>query len=112
MATSTECEAGYVRLAHRMRLGDDARIAERDETVVREVNGEAVLLHVVSERYYVLDAPSTQMWRVLVETPTFADAIRILGAEFEVEPKVLRRDLERFVGELVEAALVTVDDGD
>jgi hypothetical protein len=94
-----------------MRLGNDARIAERDDTVVREVNGEAVLLHLVTERYYVLDATSTEMWRVLLEAPTFADAIRALGAEFEVESDVLRRDLERFVGELVEAGLVTVHNG-
>jgi hypothetical protein len=93
-----------------MRLRDDARIAEQDDTVVREVNGEAVLLHLVSERYYVLDEPSTRMWRALVESPTFADATRALGEEFDVEVDVLRRDLERFVGELLDAGLVSVDD--
>jgi hypothetical protein len=92
-----------------MRLRDDARIAEQDDTVVREVNGEAVLLHLVTERYYVLDEPSTRMWRVLVESSTFADAIRALGDEFDVEVDVLRRDLERFVGELVNQGLVSVD---
>jgi hypothetical protein len=92
-----------------MRLRDDARIAEQDDTVVREVNGEAVLLHLVTERYYVLDEPSTRMWRVLVESSTFADAIRALGDEFDVEVGVLRHDLERFVGELVDEGLATVD---
>jgi hypothetical protein len=92
-----------------MHLGDDARIAEHDDTVVREVNGEAVLLHLVSERYYVLDQDSTRMWRVLLEASTFADAIRTLRDEFDVEIDVLRGDLERFVGELVEEGLVTVD---
>jgi hypothetical protein len=92
-----------------MRLRDDARIAEQDDTVVREVNGEAVLLHLVSERYYVLDEPTTRMWRVLVESSTFADAVRALGDEFDVEVDVLRRDLERFVGELVDEGLVSVD---
>jgi methyl coenzyme M reductase beta subunit len=91
-----------------MRLRDDARIAEQDDTVVREVNGEAVLLHLVSERYYVLDEPTTRMWRVLVESSTFADAVRALGDEFDVEVDVLRRDLERFVGELVDEGLVSV----
>ena len=94
-----------------MRLGDDARIAGSDDTVVREVNGEAVLLHLVSERYYVLDQSTTRMWRALVESPTFADAMEAVGAEFEVEADVLRQDLERFVRELVEAGLVTVDAG-
>jgi hypothetical protein len=94
-----------------MRLPDDARIAEQDDTVVREVNGEAVLLHLVSERYYVLDEPTTRMWRVLVESPTFADAVRALGVEFDVEGDRLRRDLERFVGELVGESLVSVDAG-
>jgi hypothetical protein len=94
-----------------MRLLDDASIAEQDDTVVREVNGEAVLLHLVTERYYVLDENSTRMWRVLVDSPTFAGAIRALSDEFDVAADVLRRDLERFVGELAEAGLVTIDDG-
>jgi hypothetical protein len=94
-----------------MRLGDDASIAEQDDTVVREVNGEAVLLHLITEHYYVLDGSSTRMWRVLVDSPRFADAIRTLGDEFDVATDVLRRDLERFVGELVEAGLVTVHEG-
>jgi hypothetical protein len=91
-----------------MRLADEARIGEHDDVVIREVNGEAVLLHLVTEQYYVLDEPSTRMWRALVESPTFADAMRILLDEFDVEPEVLRRDLERFVGELADEGLVTV----
>ena len=94
-----------------MRLADDARISERDDIAVREVNGEAVLLHLVSERYYVLDRPTTRMWHVLVDCPTFGDAIAVLGDEFDVESDVLRRDLERFVGELVDADLASVDPG-
>ncbi|MEA2283030.1 MAG: hypothetical protein QOK21_3637 [Solirubrobacteraceae bacterium] len=92
-----------------MRLGDEARIGEQDDAVVREVNGEAVLLHLLTEHYYVLDQPSSRMWRVLVESPTFADAMRVLLDEFDVEPDVLRRDLERFVAELAAAGFVTVD---
>ena len=92
-----------------MRLRDDARIAEQDDTVVREVNGEAVLLHLGNERYYVLNAPSTRMWRVLVESSTFADAIRTLDDEFDVDVEVLRHDLERFVEELVDEGLLTID---
>lgn len=93
-----------------MQLGDDARIEEHDDAVIREVNGEAVLLHLLTERYFVLDAPSTRMFHALVEAPTFAEAIRALVTEFDVEEDVLRRDLERFVGELVEQGLATVDD--
>lgn len=100
-----------VTLGAAMRLTDEARISQPEDTVVREVNGEAVLLHLVTEQYYVLDEPSTRMWRVLVESPTLADATRRILDEFDVEPDVLRRDLERFVGELAAEGLVTVDGG-
>ena len=91
-----------------MHLSDDARIAEQDDTVVREVSGEAVLLHLVTEEYYVLDEPSARMWRLLVESATFGDALRAIEDEFDVAPEVLRPDLERFVEDLVSAGLVTV----
>jgi hypothetical protein len=70
-----------------------------------------VVLHLTTERYYALDVPSTRMLRTLVRTPTFADAVEKLRAEFEVDADVLRRDLERFVSELVEQRIVVVDDG-
>lgn len=92
-----------------MRIPDEARIVEREDTVMREVGGEAVLLHLVTEHYYVLDEPSTRMWHALIESRTFADAMRVLLDEFDVEPQVLRRDLERFVGELAAEGLVSVD---
>ena len=93
-----------------MELGDDVRIEEHEDTVVREVNGEAVLLHLSSERYYVLDDSSTRMWQVLVSSPTLADAVDTLGSEFDVQIDVLRSDLSHFVGELAEQGLVTVHD--
>ncbi len=93
-----------------MELGGDARIEEHEDVVVREVHGEAVLLHMASELYYVLDEPSTRIWRVLVDSATLSEAVTTLGSEFDVRPDVLRRDLTRFVGELVERGLVRVHD--
>jgi hypothetical protein len=93
-----------------MKLDDNARIEEHEDTTVREVAGEAVLLHLVSERYYVLDASSTRMWQVLVSSPTLGDAVKALGSEFDVELDVLRNDLLRFTGELAAQGLVSVHD--
>lgn len=91
-----------------MRLGDDSRIEAHDDAVAREVNGEAVLLHLETERYYVLDASTTQMWQVLIDASNLAEAVRTLHSEFDVEIETLRDDLQLFVGELVDAGLATI----
>ena len=108
---SRQATAGR-RLSHEtlpiVNLTDTTQIMESDDVVVRQVAGEAVLLHLVSERYYVLDAPTTRMWEVIVASRTFAEAVATLGSEFDVEVEVLRDDLTVFIGELVEAGLVAI----
>jgi hypothetical protein len=75
--------------------GDDARIAESDDIVVREVNGRGG--PAAPRHRALLRARRTQQRdvAVLVESETIADAVLALGAVFEVESQVLRRDLER-----------------
>ena len=50
-----------------MSVPDSARVLASDDAVVREVNGEAVLLHLTTSQYHVLDPTSTEMWHALLE---------------------------------------------
>jgi hypothetical protein len=92
-----------------MPIADSTRVVASDDAVVREVNGEAVLLHLTTSQYHVLDAASTEMWRALLAAESFAVALDAIHGEFEVDRDRLRADLERFVDELAARGLVRVE---
>ncbi len=92
-----------------MPIADSTRVVASEDAVVREVNGEAVLLHLTTSQYHVLDPTSTEMWRALLTAESFAVALDTIYKEFDVARVELRADLERFVHELVERGLVSLE---
>lgn len=86
------------------------RVAAREGVLVREVQGEAVLLNLDRECYFGLDPVGTRMWGVLTQAGNVQLAIDQLGAEYEVDPAELGADVGRFLGELEDAGLVDIQD--
>jgi hypothetical protein len=86
------------------------RITASPHVLVREMQGESILLQLDRESYFGLDEVGTRMWNVLVESPTVNDAARLLEDEFDVDGEALWTDLRRFVAELEEAGLVELHD--
>lgn len=89
-------------------MNPNRRIEIPEGVLVRELQGEAVLLDLDSECYFGLDEVGTRMWRALSGTLDIAQACESLLAEFDVEPGRLRTDLDEFVEQLAEAGLVRV----
>lgn len=79
-----------------------------DHVVVRELDGEAVLLNLDTEIYFGLDEVGTRMWQLLTTQPTIQAAYDALLAEFDVSLETLAEDLTVLVRELLEHGLVTV----
>jgi hypothetical protein len=92
-----------------MTIADTTRVVASDDALVREVNGEAVLLHLTTSQYHVLDPTSTEMWHALLTAGSFAAAVEAIHAEFDVDEAALRTDLERFVQQLAERGLVRLE---
>ena len=84
------------------------RIEIPDEVLVRELQGESVLLNLDSECYFGLDEVGTRMWNALAAAPSTAAACEALLAEYDVAPEQLRADLDAFVAQLAAAGLVRV----
>ena len=87
------------------------RLIIPDHIMMRELDGEAVLLNVDTETYFGLDEVGTRMWRLLADTGSFTDTRAALLEEFEVEASVLDQDLNRIIGEMVNRGLLVVDEG-
>jgi hypothetical protein len=85
-------------------------VAAREDVLVREMQGESVLLNLASESYFGLDDIGTRMWHALLAAPSVDEACAALVAEYDVAPERLRRDVEEFVDRLAAAGLVDVRD--
>lgn len=86
------------------------RVTTPDGVLVRELEGESVLLNLNSESYFGLDGMGTRMWAALTASASIEAAYETLCDEYEVEPEHLRADLRTFIEKLVEAGLVEVSD--
>lgn len=82
------------------------------ETVIHKPfdDGESVLLHLETETYFGLNQVGTRMWAVLTQAGSIGQAAELLLAEYEVEPEVLRRDLDALVDQLVQHRLLMVQE--
>lgn len=88
-----------------------SRIQIPDGVLVREMQGESVLLDLATETYFGLDDVGSRMWVALTTSPTMADACDLLAAEYDVARPQLEADLEAFMHKLVEAGLLRVSEG-
>jgi hypothetical protein len=77
--------------------------------LAREVDGEAVLLHLDTESYFGLDAVGTRMWKLLTTCHNVDVAERSLLDEYEVSPTRLAADLDEFIARLNKLGLVRVE---
>ena len=86
------------------------RVTTPEGVLVRELEGESVLLNLNSESYFGLDDVGTRMWAALTNSPSIEGAFEILLAEYEVEPEQLRADLCSLVERLAEVGLIDVSE--
>jgi len=81
-----------------------------DDVLMRELDGESIILNLASERYYGLDDVGTHMWQLLATTSTIEEVYEILLTEYEVEPDQLLHDMEELIEQLVEHGLLQFTD--
>ncbi len=88
-----------------------ARVSSPEGVLIRELDGEAVLLNLNSEAYFGLDEVGTRMWNALTTSKSVQAAYETLLGEFEVEADRLHTDLQDLVTQLVDHGLLEVRDG-
>ncbi len=82
------------------------RLTVPAHVLVRELDGESVILNLDSGNYFGLDAVGTRMIAVLSTSDRIQRAYDILAAEYNAEPGRLGSDLETFIDGLVARGLV------
>jgi hypothetical protein len=79
--------------------------------VAKVIDGEAIVINVVTGRYYSLEGSAAVAWEALAAGATAAEAAQALAAAFDVEAAAVEGDAERLAEELRdEDLLVLVDE--
>jgi len=89
---------------------DTHRYHAVDDVVSAELDGEVVLLNVVSGVYYGLNDIGTQIWQRLAAGATCSELADEFIEVYDVEPDRLRSDIEALMGRLLAAGLVRADE--
>jgi coenzyme PQQ synthesis protein D (PqqD) len=77
-----------------------------DDVVVRELDGEAVLLNLESGMYFGLDPVGTRVWQLIDQHHRLSAVVKSMCEEFDAPPETIERDVLRLVSELVEKRIV------
>jgi hypothetical protein len=92
-----------------MKLNSDTKIAPHADAVWRLVEGEVVLLNVMSGQYYSLDAVGSSVWMMIPAEGTTLGALRDAAlVEFDATPEQVTEDLESFMERLRSTDLITI----
>jgi len=83
-----------------MTLTLDDRVRVNGDVVFRDLDGEAVLLHLERGTYFGLDPVGTRVWQTLVEHGRARPAVASLLAEYDVATETLESDIARLLDEL------------
>ena len=87
------------------------RVRPAANVLVRELDGEAVLLNLDNESYYGLDEIGARMWTVVNDSDSVEAAYTALIAEFDVDAETLREDMQTLIDQWIEHGLSKVDEG-
>jgi len=87
------------------------RISVPDDVLMRELEGESVILDLTSEKYFGLNDIGTRMWQIIEDSDTLQQAYDVLLQEYNVEPKRLQRDMKDLIEQLVASNLLRLEPG-
>lgn len=94
-----------------MTVQFSSRVRPAANVLVRELEGEAVLLNLDNESYYGLDEIGARMWSAVNASDSVEEAYEVLVAEYDVETERLRDDLLSLIADWIENGLVRIDEG-
>lgn len=87
---------------------DSDLLQQADGQVSASSDGEAVILHLDTSDYFGADPVGSSIWAKLENQISFADLVRALTVEFEVDEGTCRSDIVEFLTVLIERDLLII----
>lgn len=92
-------------------MGGERKLVRTREQISTTVDGERIILHSGSEKYFGLNEVGTRLWEALEEPRTVDELVATIREEFDVSEERSRNDVESFVSDLEAADLIEASDG-
>ena len=88
-----------------MAIALDSTVAASDDAVVREMDGESVLLNLETGMYFGLDEVGTRVWRLAADDGSLRAIRERLLEEYDADAATIERDLLALAVALVSKGL-------
>ncbi len=85
-----------------------ARVGQHPDAMAAEVDGDIVLLNVVTGYFHHLNAVGSYVWRQIAEPQTLAELSTRALRDFQGDADTCREEIRQFVQELQEQGLVRI----
>ena len=87
-------------------MTDTTILSRREGLMTADMNGSAVMMDVMTGKYYNLGAVGGRIWELLEEPMTLAALVKKLTAEYDVSAEQCRNDILPFLNTLLERGLL------
>lgn len=90
-------------------LTDSTEVVAADDCLSTTVDGESVILHMDSDKYYGFNEVGTYVWESIQEPQTIGVVCQDVTEEYDVEYDQCRADVEDLIRDLVDKHLARID---
>lgn len=91
-------------------MSPNAVISRNSEAIATEIDGEVVLMSLVTGRTFGLDKRGSRIWGLIEQPRAVSGVVAELLKVYDTSPEKCEADLKIFFGKLAEAQLIAVDD--
>ena len=87
-------------------MTDTTVLSRRMGLMTADMNGSAVMMDIMSGKYYNLGEVGGRIWELLEEPMTVTALVQKLTAEYDVSAQQCRADIEPFLNTLLDRGLL------
>ena len=87
-------------------MTDTTMLSRREGLMAADMNGSAVMMDIMTGKYYNLGQVGGRIWELLEEPMTVSALVTKLTAEYDVSAEQCRADVEPFLNTLLERGLL------
>ena len=87
-------------------MTDTTILSRREGLMTADMNGSAVMMDIMTGKYYNLGAVGGRIWEILEEPMTVTALVNKLTDEYDVSASQCRADIEPFLSTLLERGLL------
>ena len=89
-------------------IGLDTVVAQIEELVSSDLDGETVMMSVKNGKYYGMDAIGSRIWALIKQPRSVSELCDILLKEFNVDRERCEKDVLIFLNKLAEDNLIRI----